>query len=297
MTIPQRTWAALSVALLGSLSVVAGCYRPNIAQGGFVCAAGSVCPDGFHCLTANNRCYQGDAGPEAPSCSATQPVATCSTGPASGQTCNPNCQMGCSCGFCGMANGATTCLTVTAGKSDIGDLCDPRGQAPCKAGLFCKPECTSTDPSLGRCYKYCAQPSDCQICDSDGSCQTTTCTVGWTSAAPSGSPSLMFKLCSLPPQQCNPISTTTGGCPATNPAAFACYADSDQTFCDCQGTLTPSSAQGCTFVGQCVPGYTCVRLSATAPGSCHPACQSNADCTSPATCNFLPGESVYGYCL
>ena len=210
-------------------TVVLSCYRPNIAQGGFTCATGGVCPDGFHCLATNNRCYQGDAGPEAPTCSSVPPMNTCQTGAATGQKCNPTCQMGCDCGFCAVTAGATKCETIAAGKSGIGEVCDPRGEVPCKEGLFCKPECNSTDPSLGRCYKFCALADDCQICNGDGSCQTTTCTVSETSTAPTGGGSFSFKLCSLPPQQCNPVGTTSSGCATTNPAAFACYADSDQT--------------------------------------------------------------------
>jgi hypothetical protein len=292
----RRMWVGPLIALCLS-TIVLNCYRPNIAQGGFTCATGGVCPDGFHCLATNNRCYQGDAGPEAPTCSAPLPATTCATGPATGQTCNPTCQMGCLCGFCAVTAGATKCVTTAAGNSGIGEICDPRGEVPCKEGLFCKPECNSTDPSLGRCYKFCAVAADCQICNGDGSCQTTTCTVNGASSAPNGGTPLAFKLCSLPAQQCDPIGTTTSGCPATNPAAFACYADSDRTFCDCQGTQAANSTT-CRFVGECIPGYTCVILiPGGTTGSCLRACQSNADCTLPTTCNFVPGDSVYGYCL
>lgn len=285
MTIPRPNGGAFPIAFLGCLGLVVGCYRPNIAQGGFTCATGGACPDGFHCLTSNNRCYQGDAGPEAPTCNTPPPSSTCSTAV-------------CSCGFCAVTGGTAKCVTTAAGKSGIGELCDPRGETPCKEGLFCKPECSSTDPSLGRCYKFCAVTGDCQICDADGSCQTTTCTVNGASSPPNGGTPLSFKLCSLPAQQCDPIgNTTTSGCPTTSPTAFACYADSDQTFCYCQGTEAADSTM-CRFVGECVPGYTCVILTpGGTTGSCLRACQSNADCTLPAICNFVPGDHVYGYCL
>lgn len=286
-----RRLAVLLFAFVFPFALVAGCYRPNIASGGFKCATGNVpCPDGFHC-GPDKLCYLGDGGP---TCDSPPPTPSCSTGPSGGQACNQNCERGCSCGFCSVANGATVCLTVAAGTSGVGEVCDPRAQAPCQKGLFCRPECNSTDASLGRCYKFCADSSDCQICQGDGSCQNTNCIVNQTSSNPTGG-SLSFKLCSLPNQQCDPVGATSG-CPATTQDAFACYANDDDTLCDCKGTFA-AGPTGCALVGDCIPGYTCVKLSATAPGSCLPTCQVNGDCTLPATCNFLPGDSKYGYCL
>jgi hypothetical protein len=266
----------ITAVLIGVPLLVLACYRPDILQGGFKCASGDVCPDGFHCAS-NHFCYSGDAGPEVAACVSPPPTATCSTGPISPQACNPNCQTGCECGFCTVANGATICQTVAAGSNDIGDVCDPTTVASCKAGLFCRPECQTTNPPLGRCYKFCASDSDCQS-------QNTLCGANGSSAA------LTFKLCNLPNQQCNPVGATSG-CP-TDQGVFACYATSSgQTSCDCQGTATANMT--CIFPSDCLPGYNCV--SAQGMQTCQPTCGSSSDCTLPATCNQADPNS-YGYC-
>lgn len=185
------------------------------------------------------------------------------------------------------------CLTVTAGAANVGDLCDPRQPAACQKGLYCKPECNTTDSTFGRCYKFCDVSSDCQICTGDGACQTTTCTVTETSTSPDGG-SLSFKLCSPLAQACDPVGATSG-CLTTD-SALACYAQTDQAFCYCKGAIQPGSMSSCGFVGSCIPGYTCVQLGAGATAQCLPACRSSADCTPPKTCSFAPGDHIYGYC-
>jgi hypothetical protein len=281
-------WATL----LGSAMVI-GCYRPNISQAGLKCAAGDVCPDGFHCAS-NGLCYEGDAGPTAPVCNFPPPTPSCATAPASGQQCNPSCQTGCDCGFCSVSSGATTCLPMNAGNGAVGDICDPGKPAPCQQGLYCKPECGSSDPTLGRCYRFCTAASDCQICSGDGACQSTTCTVTETSTSSTGQP-FSFKLCSQPIQQCSPLGPTSG-CPTTD-SAFACYSESDDTYCDCKGTITPNPTKTpCNFVGDCIPGYSCVPFGGGVANSCLPTCRSNTDCTAPAMCNLLAGDHVFGYC-
>jgi len=276
----RRLEAAFAVAILIAITLLTGCYRPSIASGGFQCAPGDVCPDGFHC-GPNKRCYSPDAGP---ACESPPPMSSCDNGPVGG-ACNPLCQVGCDCGWCAVSKGATTCLTVAKGTKSVGDICDPGTNADCALGLFCRPECGQT--TVGRCYKICATSDDC-------SQDSTTCGITETSTDPSGSPSFSFRLCNLPPKQCNPVGAT-GGCPATNPGVFACYADSTgETYCDCmgKGTLT------CSFFSDCVPGDSCVSFSGTTSGgTCEPTCASNGDCQLPTTCNFLPGDAAFGYCL
>ena len=276
-------WSTAALLVVGGWGI--GCYKPNIASGGLACADGSVpCPDGFHC--ANGRCYSGDAGP---TCDSTPPTPSCTTAPATGQPCNANCDFGCSCGFCSVADGKTTCLTVTAGDAAVGDICDPGKPAPCQKGLYCRPECGSSDPTLGRCYKFCADASDCQICTGDGACQNTTCTVTETSTSSTGQP-FSFMLCSQPTQQCSTLGATSG-CPTTD-SAFACYAQNDEAVCDCKGTITPRSTTACAFVGDCVPGYSCVQPAAGVAVQCLPACRLSSDCTPPSICTFAPGDRV-----
>jgi hypothetical protein len=282
MKIKWPIWATL----LGSAMVI-GCYRPNISEGGLKCTAAGACPDGFTCAS-DGRCYKGDAELIAPICDSKPPMPSCTNAAASGQKCNPNCDTGCDCGFCSVANGATTCLTVTAGDSAVGAICDPRQPAPCQKGLYCRPECGSSDPALGRCYKFCATASDCQICTGDGACQNTTCSVTENSTSSSGQP-FSFMLCSQPTQQCSPLGTTSG-CPTTD-SAFACYSQSDETFCDCKGAIT--ATEPCSFRGECIAGYSCVPV---AGGSCLPTCRTTADCTAPAICNFVLSDRIFGYC-
>jgi hypothetical protein len=296
MAIRRRIWAVLSAGLFGALSVAIGCYRPSIESGGFKCATGNVCPDGFHCVTSNNRCYQGDAGPEAAACTAPTPAPTenCSRGPDSG-ICNPSCQTGCGCGFCSVTSGTTTCLTVTAGKNDIGEFCDPTKTADCKAGLFCRPECQTSAPAIGRCYKFCGVDGDCQIC-SDAGCQSGTCGSTGSSSDQSGRAPLSVKLCNIPAQQCSPIGMTSG-CPMSpGQDVFACYADStgQTTLCDCKG-VKAAGATGCLFANDCAPGYNCVGMRGT--NTCLKTCASNDDCVAPAVCNPLTANGKYGYCM
>src|SRR5580698_9083944 len=278
-------WASL-LLVLGLALPATSCYRPNITSGVLECAAGATpCPDGFKCN--DGRCYQGDGGP---ACESPPPTPSCSTDPAAGQTCNPTCDKGCACGFCSVVNGATTCVTTAAGSANVGDICDPTKPAPCQKGLYCKAECDSTDPAFGRCYKFCDVASDCQICNGDGACQTTTCTVSATSTSSAGQP-FSFRLCSQPAQDCAPTGATSG-CPTTD-SALACYSQNDEAYCYCKGTIPPNSTtMTCNFVGDCIPGYSCVNLGggSSSGNSCLSTCCTNADCTSTADCKFLPGD-------
>jgi hypothetical protein len=293
MTTCLRTqWASLSVVLLWSMVPTISCYRPNITSGGLECAEGGTpCPDDFHCAS-NRRCYKGDGGP---ACESPPPTPSCTADPAAGQICNPSCDKGCGCGFCGVSNGATTCLTVAAGSANVGDLCDPTQPAPCQKGLYCKPECNSTDPKFGRCYKFCDVASDCQICTGDGACQTTTCTVSATSVSSAGQ-SFSFQLCSQPAQNCLPVGATSG-CLTTD-SALACYSQSDLAYCYCKGIIQPNSTTAtCAFLGDCIPGYSCVNLGGGSTSNvCLPTCRASTDCTAPATCRFLPGDHIFGSC-
>jgi len=275
----RRIWTAPSILLFGSFATIAaGCYRPSIAQGGFKCATGKTpCPDGFHCVMPNNLCFEGDAGPPAPACDASQPVSICQTEPAAGQTCNPMCQTNCTCGFCGVVSGATKCITAAEGTKDIGVVCDPQAEVACKPGLFCKPECGQS--TFGRCYKFCVGNSDCA---------GLNCGVSETTSGSAGS--LTFKLCNLPGQACDPVAKS--GCPADPNSVLGCYVDSNgNPFCDCKGTK--ALGDGCAFAGDCSPGLICENFGAN--NTCEAICVSGNDCSSSSSCN--PTNGSYGYCL
>jgi hypothetical protein len=271
MRVPPPFRAQLSVVLLGALTILTGCYRPNIADGGFKCAAGGVCPDGFHCVSSNNGCYEGDAGPAAPTCNIPTPTASCTIAPATGQSCTPACQFGCECGRCNVVNGVATC-NQTGGSKDIDDICNLTSD-DCKAGLYCQPACNS--PGFGRCYKFCSTGTDCW----NGVCSAAARDMNMQPTA--------FKVCDISPQNCDPIGNS--GCPST---VLACY-DSffGKPYCDCQGTGAVGA--DCLTNSDCTPGETC--LSVGGGTKCVQLCPSSANtCTSPATCNDVDG--TYGYC-
>ena len=266
----QELFAAV---LVGPIVLFGACYRPNIAQGGFRCTDAGVCPDGFKCR-ANGRCYEGDAGPEAPMCAFPAPLAKvdCSSSLATGQPCDPICQTGCACGFCGVKSRVIECLPVTEGTKDVGAICDPQSQADCKPGLFCRAECQTT--TVGRCYQFCASATDCVA----------------PSLCNASSPDSPLSLCSLPSQQCNPIALT--GCEST-PSVLACYAENSAQACECVGTI--AAGLKCQFASQCVPGYTCIMPTATADATCQKVCLSTNDCTPPAACSSAT-IGPYGIC-
>lgn len=263
---PLRSYA---IALILSFGAVAGCYKPNlVVQGGFRCSDAGACPENFKCL--DGLCYTGDAGPRPdvgvpPVCMFPPPAPTCSRDPGATQACSPSCLSGCSCGWCAVVNGAAKCITGTPGTKVAGDVCDPSSATDCAPGLFCKSEC-----GTGHCYKHCDSSSDCPVVG-------TACTVN----GPTG-----VKLCSLPPTPCDAITNT--GCRP----GFACYFTGGGTTCDCPGT-TPMNG-GCTFVVQCMPGYSCAGHGGDAGNACVKLCRAGASCPSPSACTLV-GE--YGYCL
>jgi hypothetical protein len=273
-----RFSATLSIVLLGPLSFLAGCYRPSIESGGFKCATGNVCPDGFHCVTSNNRCYQGDAGPEAPACALPVVKATCTAEPASGQECNPACQ-GCACGRCNVVNGTAVC-NRTAGAKDVNEICDLAAD-DCKAGLYCQPECNT--PGFGRCYQFCSTAMDCPA---GISCSTAA-------RDQSTSQQTTFKVCDLEPQSCDPIGQT--GCPSSPSSGdiLGCYYSYfGKSYCDCKGTIP--TGMSCSTNNSCAPGETCLQLSGKT--QCVQLCPlSGGTCAAAASCVTV-GDLTYGYC-
>jgi hypothetical protein len=284
--------AKLRRLLLGAVaasSVALGCYSPNISQGGFSCGPGGACPDKFRCVEKNNRCYPSDvdASPDVPVdrppvCTSVTSIATpvCSTGPASGQQCNPACQLGCGgCGWCGLVGGASKCLTGTEGSLAVGEVCDPTKSMDCKAGLYCQPECAGT---TGRCYRFCGDDTGCMVDSADSKCNVA--------AKKDAATATQFTLCSL-------VSACTivpqYGCPA----GFGCYPFGiDKTECDCQGTGATGDTCGVNYA-PCAPGNLCIGPQG-GTATCHQECNTangNADCPSGGTCN--PSGTVVGVCM
>lgn len=264
----------VAIALLASAVSTIGCYKPNIEEGTFLCAAGHVCPDGFKCAS-NGRCYSRDAGSDVPVkppvCNSVTPDAsTCSRDlTATGQACSPACESGCSCGWCAVVHGTPMCVTGTPGSKQAGAVCDPSSATQCAPGLFCRAEC-----GTGHCYKYCESNSDCPVSGS-------TCTLNGVDAVGA------TKLCSVPQPQCDAIKNT--GCLD----GFTCFFTGTATTCDCPGT--EGEGGSCRYADDCMPGYSCVnRGQGDAGATCVKVCQSGASCSSSQTC-IMVGN--YGYCL
>jgi hypothetical protein len=264
----MRSGLLAAVFALGALS--GACYNPNIKSGALKCAAGRTCPDGFQCAS-DNLCYRGDGGPDVPAtmvCNSVTPDAsTCSRPAASGQPCNPACQSGCSCGWCGVkTTGAVACLMGTPGtKTTVGTLCDPTNPYDCAPGLYCRAEC-----GTGRCYKFCDTGDDCAV--------GTSCSISLPSSA--------LHLCSLPDPGCDPIRKTL--CPS----GFACYPSGTRTECDCPGT--DDAGTTCGFTDSCMPGYQCVATSGTSTPTCQKLCRVSSDCGGTRTC--VASGTTYSYC-
>ncbi len=266
---------ASRLAALLSLPAMFGCYQPNIAPGKLICAKGNICPDGYTCA-ADQRCYpasQGSKDGGTDACASSLPKVTCATPPTLGQTCNPTCQTGCSCGeWCAVVGGSSKCVSGTPGTKTIADICDPASGVDCQPGLVCRPECGTT--TVGRCYKPCATTADC-----DTSCGATLNTT--------------FRLCNLPPQACNPVGSATTGCPSATGATFVCYDAAGSTSCECAGSI--GSGDVCVVNSSCVPGFRCVGNGGSA--TCKQTCQTSSDCaTGTPTCSPLSSQDSYGYC-
>jgi hypothetical protein len=253
---------------IGFLVLAVGCFRPNVLSGGFTCAQGAVCPEGFHCELADNRCYAPDAGPDA-ACLA-PPAQVCTDLPSGGEACNPACQTGCACGRCTIANDQPTCLP--AGSKTVGAVCSLAAD-DCEAGLGCIPEPGTCGPSFGRCYRFCRSAADCN---------GLGCFTGPLSGA--------HKICALPAQPCNPVLDS--GCAST---AVGCYwTEGSTTFCDCRGIQDEGDT--CNIYNDCIGGFTCVMQGGTT-GRCRKVCSpGGGECFSPQTCRITTGNP-YGYCL
>jgi hypothetical protein len=262
--------ASCVVALLAA-SLGLGCYNPNITDGGLACGPGRVCPDNFHC-GSDGLCHRAPDGGQdmGPVCMSASPPALCSRDKGS-RACNPTCNAGCTCGWCGAeVDGTIACLTGTPGTKAVGEVCDPSRTSDCAPGLRCRNE---NCKGAGRCYKF---------CDSDADCPTagTTCTIN------NGT------LCSLPDPGCDLV--TGAGCPT----GFGCYsAGVSSTECGCVGTAAAGAS--CDYAEDCMPGYGCAGINspmtdATPNNMCTKLCKTQIDCGLSGLCMLF---GTYGYCL
>ncbi len=261
-----RSLVVILVAALGTLS---GCYKPTIDPGGFACGSLGQCPENFRCAS-DHRCYQGDAGvdrPTAPVCTSATPDALCERS-AGTEQCNPTCNSGCTCGWCGInASGAIACLMGTPGTKKVGELCDATRASDCAPGLRCRAESCG----VARCYKFCDSSADCP-------------TAGATCSINAGT------LCSLPDPGCDAVGDT--GCPS----GLSCYSNGSSTECACPGSA--AAGADCLGAEDCIPGYACVGSSNPATQktsyTCKKLCNTQVDCGLSGLCSTY---GTFSYCL
>jgi hypothetical protein len=304
----RRHLAPGAFALAAAGLLLAGCFKPNIKDGGFQCASsGKACPDGFQC-GADNLCERmpvttppqpdsgmeagsgteagpdlamKEAGGETASCMPVTPL--CADGPAAGEACSPSCQRGCACGQrCNVIDGKPACVPV--GTVKLGELCNS-GADNCAPGLICLIEPCGN--GLARCYQHCTK---------DAQCAGTACTIniqdnkgGMTN----------YYTCDVPPRACNPVGGT--GCPSD---AFDCYLTSgNQTLCDCPGAGQGKNNDPCTIYSDCAAGFICISgVNGQTTPHCHfvcdvtmASCPANGD-GGTQSCAPLGAGSKFGYC-
>jgi hypothetical protein len=307
-----RAWTA---ALLLAGVAAAGCFKPNIKDGGFRCnkdaGPGKDCPEGFRC-NADQFCVKnpgdggvdkvdgpvdadggGDAGPPPPPCYDARP--NCTPGPG---MCDPFCQTGCGCrekcSINTMENltcepvgpGPTppvygNCVFQSAGSPNQTDNCVP--------GQVCV-----EDNCAKHCYQFCRSDNDC----TNAACDREVVDGGQ-------------KVCDVPyVDNCVPLPIGNTGCTGGN--TISCYLSSthpDRTLCDC-----PAGAGGsddpCKHSRDCVRGLACVDRPDGNPPRCLQVCDRTAT-TGSAACNSNPNachpyygnpmgtvaHPRYGYCF
>lgn len=268
MASPLRVVFALVVVI-----AIAGCYKPNLQDGGLRCTDAGACPEGYHCA-GDGMCHKGgtmtcqpDAGHVAPLCT-----------PEPGNDCDPICQSRCQCGRCNLVGAALAC--VPAGAKKRGDLCNANND-DCAPGNVCIKDCSDR---IARCYRFCGKGNvlNDAICELGQPCDITL-------NDPSNNPT-EYTVCEPPVAGCNPVGNS-GEC---GDPALACYvAPGGATVCDCQGAGQPAGP--CGPYNSCIAGFRCVQVMGVA--SCFKTCRrSGADCTAPSTCTMLPGDATFGFC-
>jgi hypothetical protein len=303
MTVAGRCSSSLAACVIAGLAL-AGCYKPNITDNGFLCApTGKQCPDGFRC-GSDGRCSINPAPPPPPpvdSGTETQvmtdasdardagevamcvPAAPlCQDAPAGSDACSPSCQTGCDCGQrCNVVNGSPSCVSI--GTVKLGDVCNPN-KDNCGAGLICLLEPCGN--GLGRCYRHCTSADQC-----DG----TACTIFIQNEAGINT---TFKTCDVPARACDPVIGTGCADPALN-----CYlTNANRTLCDCPGNPTKPGMNNdpCLVYSDCAEGFICISgVNGQTSAHCHFVCEVGKAGSCPGSepnCNPTVVGAKYGYC-
>jgi hypothetical protein len=265
----MAAWAfVLSVGSAG-----AGCYKPNLDDGGLLCGPARSCPDGYTCRR-NGKCY---AGPP-PVCTAAKPFVEQICEPTAGTDCDPICQSRCDCGRCNLVGTGLDC--TPPGNKDTGAICNLQAD-DCKPGNVCIKDCSKT---IGRCYRFCGTDVE----TNDAACGESLCDIQINDQNDQPTP---YYVCEPPSTSCNPVGPTND----CGSSELGCYITSTgKRVCDCKGADGPGGA--CGPYNSCIPGYRCISFGSMA--KCFQTCSmsSPTDCTAPEICKQAPGSAAYGYC-
>jgi hypothetical protein len=307
------TFASLTrIALVLAALAGAGCFKPNVRDGGFKCAdGGTPCPEGFLCDHNDGLCWKsldggagkggkggggvggmagagggagasgmGGGGGQLP---CFQPKAGCD--PADGgDLCDPVCQSGCSgCRDKCSVNtaGALTCAPPTRTKlAGPLEACSISNPGTATQADDCAPGsvCVDVDVCFPRCFVFCRSDQDCPgaLCE----------------RAISGSSQ---RACSIP---FNDTCTPLGGSANTGcGVAMACYlaaSHPEHTYCDCPQS-DGREGDDCARSRDCNPGLACTYLPNDGKATCRRVCDltlNGTDCgSSGGSCRAYPGAS------
>jgi hypothetical protein len=269
---------AASVVVLTAALAGAGCFKPNIAEGGFLCGDGGACPEGFRCAT-DGTCRKGVP----PACQAAAPhiQPICSLDGGTGTQCDPICQSNCACGRCSIKAAALTCISI-GGEKKHGDFCNPdAGADECAPGNICQSDCNN---AVARCVRFCASDgyTDPTVCPGGQRCDNAV-------RDPITGANTTATACAPPAVACNPV-TDSNDC---GNAALGCYVSNTGgvPVCDCKGT--GGAGEPCFVYNSCIPGFRCVTvLGAT---TCHKTCSRSANDCPTGACTGVGGGD-FGYC-
>jgi hypothetical protein len=249
----------------------AACFKPNIRDGGLICADGGACPDGFRCA-ADGTCHKG--GPVTCDASLVHIDPICTPDP--GTDCDPICQSRCDCGSCSLKGGTLAC--TAPGTKMRGEICTVAND-DCAPGNTCMSECGGR---VARCFRLCGK----------GAVLHNDLCAGQQCDTPVDGDPTEHWVCQPPLEACNPVSDVND----CGHIALGCYVSPrGAAVCDCRGIGQLGTS--CSNYNSCIPGYRCLAVGGpTSPANCYKTCRlTGSDCTSPATCQPVAGVD-YGYC-
>jgi len=224
-------------------------------------------------------------------CQLTSPTCQGSTSP-----CDPVCQSGtCPCGQkCTYAGTDAKVVCANQGAKEESDSCTVTNAGSSGQSDDCTPGniCLATLANLpAYCFRLCYQDSDCRSY-ADCSQRPLSLSGGLVSVC-----SPAHKLCgSSDSPCCNPLETSSNGCPSANPLCFLVSPDGSlghsRTVCEySSGGIGDDTL--CTSSRDCMTSLACAT---DADHRCHPVCDlAKPACPSGMQCTSWGIE--YGYCI